>query len=407
MYAQTALRLCHSGMDSRALYAFEIFLSRIGPNACQISDEGAADVALIDVDTELGPYLLKGHRLLYPSRPLIVTTQAPGGRPDPLTIEVAKPIGLTAFSAALTKVRRLLPPSAISLRDVAEGTELNLEAIPDELQITDLQALQETGTAHTRADRVLTLRQMEERLSILYVGSMPDVDLDNPTTHTTLFYAPENFLQGTLARAIAHAREIDRPMRINDASGAALFLDPRSGLAYPTRSANAMRALAQLPTRGTVSMARLEPRDAPLLDGLVSRPLEALEWDLALWASRGRLPCGTHLDHPIRLHCWPNLTRLAVPPEAMRIAGLWSRGSISLRETVRVLGVPQRYVFAFYSACHALGLVEQISLPSALPGSRLAPAAAAPAQPAPPPRGLFKRLLGKLLGARLNEDATD
>ena len=135
---------------------------------------------------------------------------------------------------------------------------------------------------------------------------------------------------------------------------------------------------------------------------LVSRPLEALEWDLALWASRGRLPCGTHLDHPIRLHCWPNLTRLAVPPEAMRIASLWSRGSISLRETVRVLGVPQRYVFAFYSACHALGLVEQISLPSALPGSRLAPA-----QPAPPPRGLFKRLLGKLLGARLNEDATD
>jgi hypothetical protein len=150
-------------------------------------------------------------------------------------------------------------------------------------------------------------------------------------------------------------------------------------------------------------MARVEARDATLLDGLTSRPLEALEWDVALWASRGRLPRGTHLDHPVRLRCWPNLTRLAVPPEAMRIAGLWSRGSISLRDTVRVLGIPQRYVFAFYSACQALGLVEQLALPSLALAARLAPLAADPAQAAPPMRGLFKRLLGKLLGARLGE----
>lgn len=397
MTAQTALRLCHSGMDRRALYAFEIFLSRIGPDACRISDEGAADVGLIDVDTELGPYLLEGHRLLYPSRPLIVTTQTPGHQPDPLTIQVSKPIGLAAFSAALAQVRCLLPSG---LPDVAEGTELSLEAIPDEIPIS---ALQQVFPHRSNADPVALLRQLEERLSALYVGTMPDVNLDDPATHATLYYAPENFLQGVIARALAHGRDIGRPVRIDDASGTALFLDPRCGRAYPARSANAVRALAQLPTRGTVSMARVEASDASLLDGLASRPLEALEWDIALWASRGRLPRGTHLDHPVRLHCWPNLTRLAVPPEAMRIAGLWSRGSISLRDTVRVLGVPQRYVFAFYSACHALGMVEQLAVPPMALAARLAPPAASAAQVAPPMRGLFKRLLGKLLGARLGE----
>jgi hypothetical protein len=397
MTAQTTLRLCHSGMDRRTLYAFEIFLSRIGPDACRISDEGAADVGFIDVDNELGPYLLEGHRLLYPSRPLIVTTQTPGHHPDPLTIQVSKPIGLAAFSAALAQVRCLLPSN---LPDVAEGTELSLEAIPDEMPVS---ALHPAAPQRSAADPVVLLRQLEERLSTLYVGTMPDVDLDDPATHATLFYAPENFLQGVIARALAHGREIGRPVRIDDASGTALFLDPRGGRAYPTRSANAVRALAQLPTRGTVSMARVEARDATLLDGLTSRPLEALEWDVALWASRGRLPRGTHLDHPVRLRCWPNLTRLAVPPEAMRIAGLWSRGSISLRDTVRVLGIPQRYVFAFYSACQALGLVEQLALPSLALAARLAPLAADPAQAAPPMRGLFKRLLGKLLGARLGE----
>ena len=102
MTAHNTLRLCHTGMDSRSLYAFELFLSRIGPHACQISGEESADVAFIDLDNELGAYLLEGHRLLYPSRPLIVSARRPPMGNDPLTIEVVKPVGLSAFSAALT-----------------------------------------------------------------------------------------------------------------------------------------------------------------------------------------------------------------------------------------------------------------------------------------------------------------
>ena len=54
MTAQPTLRLCHTGMDSRSLYAFEIFLSRVDSRACQITDETAADVAFIDIDNDMG-----------------------------------------------------------------------------------------------------------------------------------------------------------------------------------------------------------------------------------------------------------------------------------------------------------------------------------------------------------------
>ncbi len=404
MNAPTTLRLCHAGMDSRTLYAFEIFLSRVGPRACQITDEKAADVAFIDIDNELGPYLLEGHRLLYPGRPLIVSAQSPRRNPDPLTIEITKPVGLAAFSAALEQARRLLPQAT----HFTETADTDADDIPDEIPVDAL-----LGRAPSRplgADPTALLRQLEERLSTFYVGSMPDVDLDDPQALTAIYYVPELFLQGEIARALAHAREIHRPVRLDDASGTALYLDPLGGSAYQVRSANALRALAQLPTRGTVRMNRVEPADATQLAGLDSRPLEALEWDVALWASRGRLPRGTQLDHPVRLRCWPNLTRLAVPPEAMRIAGLWSRGNVSLRDTVATLGVPQRYVFAFFSACHALGLVELVTTPAALAGARLparpAPADADAPHAAAPMRGLFKRILGKLLGARLGEAAT-
>lgn len=391
MTAHNTLRLCHTGMDNRSLYAFELFLSRIGPHACQISGEESADVAFIDLDNELGPYLLEGHRLLYPSRPLIVSARRPPMGNDPLTIEVVKPVGLSAFSAALEQVRLLLPATAAP----AAPAEPARPAAPPALD-----------SRQPSADPISLLRQIEERLSTFYVGSMPDVDLDDLAARSAIYYTPEHFLQGVIARAIAHAREIQRPVRIDDPNGAALYLDPRNGLAYQARSANALRALAQLPTRGTVSLSRVESSDAPALESLAGRSLEALEWDVALWASRGRIPVGTHLDHPVRLLAWPNLTRLAVPPEAMRIAGLWSKGGISLRDTVRLLGVPQRYVFAFYSACLALGHVEQLSSPGAVAVARHNALAVGTVEAgAPPMRGLFKRILGKLLGARVGEAA--
>ena len=396
--AATTLRLCHSGMDNRALYAFEIFLSRVGPGACRIAAEDAADVAFIDVDNDLGPYLLAGHRMLYPTRPLIVTTQAPGRQPDPLTVEVTKPVGLAAFSAALEKVRGLLPaglPEGAELPDAADERAGTVDSIPDE---SALDALRDPGP-----DPASLLRRIEARMATLHVGSLPDADLDDPVSRAAIYYAPEHFLQGLVARAIAHAREIGRQVRIDDAAGAALVLDPRGGQAWTARSPNALRALAQLPTRGTLHMASQMP-DAALPEGASPRQLEGLEWDLALWASRGRLPRGTSLEHPIRLKNWPNLTRLAVPPEAMRIAGLWSRSSLSLRDTVRSLGIPQRYVFAFYSACAALGHVEQITPPG---GLRTKPTPLAAAPMALPPRGRFKRLFGKLLGPHQDEPGPD
>ena len=395
-----ALRLCHSGMDKRALYAFEIFLSRIGPGACRIAAEDAADVAFIDADNDLGPYLLAGHRMLYPTRPLIVTRRAPAAQPDPLTVEITKPVGLAAFSAALDKVRELLPDAvhdcAPALPDAADEAVGTVDDIPDE---SALDALRGPVPLRQRSD---------ERLAILHVGSAPDVDLDDPVARGRIYYTPAHFLQGLVARAIAHAREIGRPVRIDGLHGPALVLDPHEGRAWTAQSPNALRALAQLPTRGTLALAGVDA-EAGLPAEATMRSLESLEWDLALWASRGRLPRGTSLEHPVRLRGWPNLTRLSIPPEALRIAGLWSRSSPSLRETLDSLDIPQRYVFAFYSACAALGHVEQIIEPATSPtgSSHADPAPAPRPSAAPSGRSLFGRLVNRLRGAQLDDIAPD
>ncbi|MCE1184427.1 MAG: hypothetical protein LWW92_02305 [Rhodocyclales bacterium] len=407
------LRLCHAGMEGRSLHAFEIFLSRITSIEFQITPEDQADVGFIDLDHERGPQLLEEQRRLFPSRPLIVATQKALASNDALVVPLGKPIGLGAFTAALEQVRTLLPASWAAptpLEAAATPAPAPVQAQPAPVAASAAPQDEHSLMAQQGQDSLFLLRQQEERMAAFYVGTKPDIDLNDATARVAVFYEPANFLQGTISRARSHAQEIGRPVKINDGLGTVLYLSPGDNHAHQVCSNNSLRALAQLPTQPSVQMGQIDHHELASMEDFPTRPLISLEWDAALWASRGRLPLGTDLDAPVRLNAWPDLTRLVIPPEAMRIAGLWSRQRLSLRQTLEQLQIPQRYVFAFYSACHALNLVSQPELarqtqaahqhptPSATPEPQ---ESVAPQQPAM--RGLFKRLLGKLLGTRLGE----
>ena len=407
------LRLCHAGMEGRSLHAFEIFLSRITSIEFQITPEDQADVGFIDLDHERGPQLLEEQRRRFPDRPLIVATQKAQPGTDPLVVPLGKPIGLGAFTAALEQVRTLLPASwaAPTPLEAAETpAPAPVQAQPAPVAASAAPQDEHSLMAQQGQDSLFLLRQQEERMAAFYVGTKPDIDLDDAAARVAVFYEPANFLQGVISRARSHAREIGRPVKINDGLGTVLYLSPGDNHAHQVCSNNSLRALAQLPTQPSVQMSQIDPHELASMEDFPTRPLISLEWDAALWASRGRLPLGTDLDAPVRLNAWPDLTRLVIPPEAMRIAGLWSRQRLSLRQTLEQLQIPQRYVFAFYSACHALNLVSQpeVARQAQATTSASAPAVNAELQeavaaPQPPMRGLFKRLLGKLLGTRLGE----
>jgi len=128
--------------------------------------------------------------------------------------------------------------------------------------------------------------------------------------------------------------------------------------------------------------------DGHIFDGDKWR-LPAFQWTLTLMAARGRVPIDTDLSAKVKLRQWPNMTRLQTFPNSMRIASLWSREPISLLESATVLGIPQRYVFTFYSAVNALALVETL-------GSEKTTRDRPNNRPAKRNRGLFRKILAHL-----------
>ncbi|NWK78990.1 hypothetical protein [Aquitalea sp. LB_tupeE] len=142
---------------------------------------------------------------------------------------------------------------------------------------------------------------------------------------------------------------------------------------------------------------------------------QTLAWQLAIWTCQGRLMRGISADTPIRLRYWPNLTRLAPIPEAMRITAFLTRTPVNLKLITRLLKVPPEHLFNYLAAAYGIGILDLpnrnttlqvMSTEPVRPPPRKEAAAAvsatdtAPAsiQTAPGSGSLLSRLLKKVIG---------
>lgn len=408
------------GMSERGRQTMRIFFDRHLANLCQIAqDASEADAVIIDVDGYQADELLEKHLAEFPKHQVIMLTMMPEKYTPENGIVIRKPIDVPAFAKALRNLmeRFFTPPAPASLPIDVEP-ELTAQArfsVANETLLKErLTRLSGANVANPDAmvpdknpakltdkvDGAVLPKGMGAPPSLsagefdFYIGSSPDVDLGNKTAREGIFYRPENFLQGHVEHVVALAKERSVAFRMTGLGFQTLIVDPLG------QRILSVVPLSTLLSAGRIPLAYKELRVEPVSDKEVaslhataeSHGMDSLLWRLALCASRGRLPADTSLDKVVSLVHWPNLTRLQAPPHAARILGLWARYQTSLEQTVSCLDVPQRYVFALYSACKSLGLANVQKKP------------VSPATPAETPikahqkQGLFRVLLSKLAG---------
>ena len=189
-----------------------------------------------------------------------------------------------------------------------------------------------------------------------FIGTRPDIDASDSQQIRHAQFDPERFLAGAVSNAVTIANRTQRPFRVSGKDWCIVVV-PEKDRAFVDIERAKFKALASLLLQGEVTTEELIPSERDKTPRGVKWRLSTLQWALSLMAARGRVPIDTDLNAKVKLTHWPNLTRLQTFPNAMRIASLWSRRPISLLESASVLGIHQRYVFAFYSAVRAIGLV--------------------------------------------------
>jgi hypothetical protein len=375
----TPVRIGAIGMDQRQRNTLLMLFSHKCDNRYQLVEESSAEICLLDLDSLGGEQLWQEFRQRQPKQPLILVSLKEQPVSDPNTLLVRKPIPVKILINAIEQqCQRLV---AASDTTGAVSPKPAQAASPEKTR---------PAAAPPRPKARKTTSIMGSAKEQTFVGTAPDIDPQDPAQTAKIYYDPDHYLQGPLQQALNLAVRYNRNVAIEGPWPAMELLIQERKIRVASEERR-LRSHCTLPDAMLEVALRQFDGESKLDGGSQAYSLPALFWKVALWASRGRLPVGTSLSQPIYLRRWPNFTRLDVTPYALAIAALWAEQPRSLIDTAEHLQIPQRYVFAFYSAANSLQLAGETRRAV---DTLIAP----PEIVASDRRDLFGRLLDRLRG---------
>jgi len=349
------------GMDSRKLATLRAAFKSHTQQRYQLLDDATGNipqVALIEMDGVDAKHLWKEFRNQYPQLPAIMVSAFPQpGAPVPVLM---KPIQLEKLFAILQ--RALSQPGTVPIDSPSEPITLK-KAILADPQITS------PG---------ITPQDVSENPPRVQQFNLPETIEYFDTRHGLLSVLLEIKKQNT-ATMIKIAGQI------------ALIAVPQNKKIFPLISMSIIQASCLNPSEKIATLA--------FTTGVYPKNIEpinfsSLLWQVSLWTSHGRLLNGINPNTLLRLRHWPNLTRLAEIPDAMRIAALWTRHPANLQLTVRMLNIPPQHIFDFLAASYSIGILDFPESPGETPID------ITQSTPTQPRGGLLMRLLRKIAGIK-------
>lgn len=316
------------GVDERLAKHYTTVFRMVFKGQCVAVDMKDADTIIVELDHNNYVPEWVAFRRMHPGKPVVIMAD------QPISIEkhpfVAKPAKLPELLEALKKTGHAGQSHALN---VSAGIKSHISA--DELQE---RIHGETGFQS---------------------------DDDEAETPDGIYYHPEKFLQGRVAAAIHKANTIKKNVFVRCWSDRWLIVSPGVERLYENIKEGFLHRLSRFEVVDSyfafygdaLTNEVIEEIAGTPIHEIKSTPIYKFMWDITVRTANGRVPYNTSLDNHYILQQWPNLTRLAHIPHAMRISAFWIDRPQSIRNVVDKLGIPSRDVFTFFSAAIATGIL--------------------------------------------------
>ena len=334
-----------------------------GKGICEFSDTASAETVIVDLDGVGAQTLLAEYRSRYPNRPVIAlyVKQENLSNADEVLV---KPIKVHDLCAPVTRVAKklaygpggkwgaiadLVPTfsaSASTRIAITTGSEPSTQTVP-----VPAQELTQLGTAEIAPQPI---SQKDYRK---VCGTDADIYIDNPEQATRIFMPINGRLLGVILFAISESELQQVPIAVSLEQKHLFVLFPKQQLVSFTLKEDMLQCLCEKSFPSGSFGFKAVPELQPNPDDLLTITKEQMLWKTAAWTYCGKLTEDTPLHERVYLRHWPNLTRLLELPDAMRISALLVEQPMSLARTAEALNIPQRHVFAYYTASQAIGLV--------------------------------------------------
>ncbi len=356
----TAIKLALHGMDPRSQKTMELFLKGPCRGVAVVSSETDAEIDVIDADFPTAGEILQQRRELTPERPIILLSLE-RVRIDN-TYFVQKPVTAEQMLDTLDKIKPKPPQEAQPVATPPSEPDSPPKATEPANQEAN-PAVEPAVKSEPPPPKRRSALQMNEGGYTSFLGTLTDIDFNDPEQLLQASYDPKHFFLGFVDSAYKVARAEGRALQLQS-MWKPLLIFPDTQQIWLDADEKQTRVLAGMEQSKLLSNnVGLIPFDAETVRTLKSadkfQDMDAFLWKLALWTSKGRFPAGLDIKRPVFLKCWPNFTRLLIIPDALRIAALLAQGPRAPMDIIKVLNVRPEYVFAFISAGFSLGIIGQ------------------------------------------------
>jgi len=392
------LRIVVHGLNERAYSMLSLLFAGAEWADCSLVGSGQVDLAIVDLDTPSPERTWREFRNRHPDVPSIVLSLREQQRDN--ARHVRKPVDAATLRRAIDALRAEAdaPPRMRPAKSTPSATPRAAAPVaappPPAPAFTPFAARVPDTAPHasTRDATAMLEREVEER----NCGTAADVDLADRKQRAQVTYDPARHFQGVLEQALAATREWGVAHEVSGLPAPLRILPGRTMSVATTLKDTVLRSLCVMTLQpGSMRVTRTPPGDASdAVAGPAATSAEALLWQVALWTARGRLRAGIEPTTLLRLRHWPDFTRIAETPHAMRIAAVLVLGPHTAQALCTELRIAQRHVFSFLAAAATTSTLELWDPAATAPAPQVAP----PARAAPP-RSLLARILGRLVGA--------
>ncbi|MBK8817082.1 MAG: hypothetical protein IPN42_16950 [Methylococcaceae bacterium] len=411
-----SLSVALHGMDSRSIKTMTLFLERLCRNAAVVAlNEQDAQIDIFDNDSTVSKNLLATHLQGVIQKPVIVLSlqgfeykdvislAKPLKKPDDMLAalkQIKKRLDKQSLrkSGDKTLVKPLVPRKKeevvsiieknepVSLPIVQNVTEELREQIIEEesheqiieqkpcVQIDEIIEL-ESNTLRSfvydedeskKIAKHQTAMLLDENVFNQYIGTVDDVDVNDPSQFENAHYDPAAYYQGVVQNAINTCKKKNQNFLL-ETHWNLLFLKPRTEEVLFDKSYEELKLFAGIRLKNNYKKKSVSFLLNPFVSDTINignalnrfESMETFMWKLACWTSMGRYPKGIDYRKPVYLKHWPNFTRLLITPHALRIAAMLVLNPSTMGNIAQALKIKPQYVFVFISAAYAIGLAGQ------------------------------------------------
>ncbi len=347
--AETAINVVVLGMEQRAIDALELAFKNRANGVCHIVEVSEAQVALFNLDAKDARRLFNDFHKNYPDIPTIGICAKKSDSWDMVQIKV--PLSIILLVKAILDAKTKLSNSVVKSANNTKNTANLITQDKIALAMKAIESRQIAENLNKRVDK--NSKNTTQRV------------VPNITTETS--FDTSRFLLGHALDAINKCKENNDVVLLTCLGNKNIFINPEKSEIITDLNDNQIRTLAIVPLDKklvlpiTLKFGKVESfKKLEFLNSSETRVLnlEVFMWNLGLMTCRGRIPSEISSETRHHLNRWPNLTRVIIPNNTMRIISYWIRNPCSIMDMQEKLGLPLQDIFTVFTAVYSIGLTQ-------------------------------------------------